>query len=262
MITREAKRKISPSYPDSWDKLSQGQRVKKELEIVLSPIVERMFGYYLVKLGSLSSELTLASCPIKHKVNIAEQQGEALHICGKSCELPLQNNSVDAFVVLAELDFAIDPHQIIREINRTITADGKVVIAGFNPYSLAGILKYFPINKGNMLHQGRFFTAGRIKDWLQLLDFEIVQHEHLIYSSLFADDGIFKESPRMNAINRKLTRFYKSYLPWFSSMYVIVAKKSTIPMSTVKPIWQIHPTFKPRPAAAALRGRNSQARNK
>ncbi|MEM0911943.1 MAG: SAM-dependent methyltransferase, partial [Pseudomonadota bacterium] len=143
-----------------------------------------------------------------------------------------------------------------------ITADGKVVIAGFNPFSLAGILKYLPINKGNMLHQGRFFTAGRIKDWLQLMDFEIVQHEHLVYSSLFADDGIFKSSPRMRATNRKLVRWYRSYLPWFACMYVIVAKKSTIPMSTAKPIWQIHPTFKPRPATAALRGRNNQARQK
>lgn len=262
MFTKDAKRKISPAYPDSWDKLSQGGRVKKELELVLAPIVERMFGYHLVKLGSLSSELELASCPINHKINVAEQPNKSLDVCGKSCQLPLQNNSVDAFVVLAELDFAIDPHQIVREINRTITADGKVVIAGFNPFSLAGILKYFPVARGNMLHQGRFFTSGRIKDWLQLLDFEIVQHEHLMYSSLFADDGIFKKSPKIQAMSRKIARWYRAYLPWSSSMYVIVARKSTIPMSTAKPIWQIHPGFKPRPAAAILRGRSHRTTNK
>ena len=163
-------------------------------------------------------------------------------LCAKSDKLPFQNNSVDAFVVLGELDFAQDPHQIIREIDRAITSDGRVVIAGFNPFSIAGILKYLPINRKNLLHQGRFFTAGRIKDWLQLLNFEIVQQENLMYSSLFMNK-------RLNSHSR-IQKFCKRFLPWFSSMYIIEARKREIPLSPIKPMWKVQGKFSTSTAVA------------
>ncbi|MFC3120233.1 methyltransferase domain-containing protein [Agaribacter flavus] len=244
MLLRAAKRLKTPKYPEKWEYLSQGERVKEELESALSPVVETLFGYYLVKVGSLSSELELASSPIKHKVNFATKASKHIHLCGQSNQLPFQNNSVDAFIVLAELDFAQDPHQIVREIDRTITANGHVVIAGFNPFSVAGIMKYLPINRNNLLHQGRFFTAARVKDWLQLLDFEIVQQEHLIYSALFMRKSLSEKS--------RVMRWCKQYMPWFSSMYVIVARKREIPLSPIKSKWKLKPKFNNAPATATM----------
>ena len=249
MLMREARIHTRPRYPENWHSLSQGENVRDELELALAPIMERIFGYYLVKLGNLSTELELKSCPIKQSFNVAQSVGPdnpaKTHIKSKSCQLPLQNNSVDAFVLLAELDFAQDPHQIIREIDRAITANGHVVIAGFNPFSLAGIMKYLPINKQNILHEGRFFTAARIKDWLQLLDFEIIQQEQVIYSALFMRS-------RLNHAN-KIQRWCKRYLPWFSSMYVIVARKREVPLSPIKPRWKLKPKFSSSAAGASIR---------
>ena len=87
---------------------------------------------------------------------------------------------VDAFCLAHELDFAKDPHQILREVDRTIMPNGYVVITGFNPFSLCGLFKYLPINKGSVLHDARFFSCARVKDWLQLLGFEIVDVKSLI----------------------------------------------------------------------------------
>ncbi|MGQ8365633.1 class I SAM-dependent methyltransferase [Glaciecola sp. 1036] len=258
MLLRDAKRKKRPIYPDSWDNLSQGSRVREELELALAPIIERVFGYYLVKLGGLTNELNLKSCPIKEKVNFALNPTTDAHIVGRSCQLPFQNNSVDAFVVLAELDFAQDPHQIIREIDRAITSDGQVIIAGFNPFSLAGIFKYLPINRRNLLHQGRFFTSARIKDWLQLLDFDVVKQEQIVYSSLFTRVSFGKNRPFFSKLDQKLNGFCKRYLPWFSSMYILVAKKREVPLSPIKKQWQINPKFKPRPATVALNHQSKQ----
>lgn len=247
---REARIHTRPSYPKNWQSLSQGENVRDELELALAPIMERIFGYYLVKLGNLSTELELKSSPIKQSFNVSQSISPdklaKTHIKSKSCQLPLQNNSVDAFVLLAELDFAQDPHQIIREIDRAITANGHVVIAGFNPFSLAGIMKYLPINKQNILHDGRFFTAARIKDWLQLLDFEIIQQEQVVYSGLFMRSR-FKHAS-------KIQRWYKRYLPWFSSMYVIVARKREVPLSPIKPRWKLKPKFSSSAAGASIRG--------
>ena len=245
MLMREARISKRPSYPEHWQDLSQGDNVCEELELALAPIMERIFGYYLVKLGNLSSELALKSCPIKQKFNLSQTLIDSAHIKSKSSQLPLQNNSVDAFMLAGELDFAQDPHQIIREIDRAITSNGHVVIAGFNPFSLAGVMKYLPINRNNILHEGRFFTAARIKDWLQLLDFEIIQQEQVVYSGLFL-------RKRLNQASR-VQKWCKRYLPWFSSMYVIVARKREVPLSPIKPRWKLQPKFGSSAAGASIR---------
>jgi len=238
-------------YPKQWQQLSQGDLARDELEKALSPIMERIFGYYLVKLGSLSSQINLSACPIKLQYSCAPHANKHNHLCAQSDKLPFQNNSIDAFVVLGELDFAQDPHQIIREIDRAITPDGRVIIAGFNPFSIAGIIKYLPINRKNILHQGRFFTAGRIKDWLQLLNFEIVQQENLVYSSLFMLSQLNSQSP--------IQKFCKRYLPWFSSMYIIEARKREIPLSPIKPVWKVQRKFSTSSAVVRNAHRSSNS---
>ena len=246
---RSALSEIKPKYPSSWSSLSQGEQIRVELENACAPIVERFFGYHFVRLGNLSSDINISACSIKHVVNITDAEHEKTNVRGISRELPLQQNSVDAFLLAAELDFAQDPHQILREVDRAITANGQLIIAGFNPYSLAGVLKYFPINRGNLLHQGRFFTSARIKDWLQLLGFEILEQENVMYSSLFADTRFLPGS--------KIQRFCKRYLPAFSSMYILVARKREIPLSTIKPSWKVN---KPRFSPASARVGHSQGK--
>lgn len=242
MFMRSARSKEIPEYPKQWHQIGQGDIARHELEQALIPITERIFGYYLVKIGSLSSQVALKECPVKHQFSCAPHANQQNHLCADSAKLPFQNNSVDAFVLLGELDFAQDPHQIIREIDRAITADGRVVIAGFNPFSIAGIMKYLPINRKNLLHKGRFFTAARIKDWLQLLDFEIVRQDNLLYSSLFMRKRLDKHS--------KVQRWCQRYLPWFSSMYIIVARKREIPLSPIKPKWHLNRKFSNSTATA------------
>jgi len=254
MWMREARISSRPKYPEHWQMLSQGSNVQAELERELATIMQRIFGYYLVKLGNLSCEINLPLSPIRHHFNLSQTRIDASHIKSKSCRLPLQNNSVDAFLLVAELDFAQDPHQIIREIDRAITNNGHVVIAGFNPFSLAGIMKYLPINRDNTLHEGRFFTAARIKDWLQLLNFEIVQQEHIVYSGLFLRN-------KLNAASR-VQGWLRRYLPWFSSMYVIVARKREIPLSPIKPRWQRQKKFGSRTAGASMRSSANTAQSK
>ena len=39
--------------------------------------------------------------------------------------------------------------------------------------------------------------------------------------------------------------FAKSYLPALGSVYVIIAKKRILPLTPIKPKWQIRPEFQP-----------------
>ena len=239
---RSARSKKIPIYPKQWQQIGQGDIARHELEQALIPITERIFGYYLVKIGSLSSQVELKKCAVKYQFSCAPHANKHNDLCAESARLPFQNNSIDAFVLLGELDFAQDPHQIIREIDRAITSDGRVVIAGFNPFSIAGIMKYLPINSKNILHKGRFFTSARIKDWLQLLDFEIIQQENLLYSSLFMRKQLNSQS--------RIQKWCRKYFPWFSSMYIIVARKREIPLSPIKSKWTLNGKFSPSTVTA------------
>lgn len=267
---RSAFRAKPPRYPTSWDDFPAGEHIRDAVNTVCSDYAERIFGYHFAKLGSLSAEINLNTSPIRHHINqvpfdnqfgcqsddntasinttdnnvaSSQSQDESREstisrentIVGQSHSLPFSENSIDGFLLANELDFAQDPHEILREVDRVITQNGYVIISGFNPLSLAGIAKFLPVKRGNILHDARFFTSYRIKDWLQLLGFEIVEQRQVLFSTLF-----FQQRWKGAA---KLQHYLASYLPWCSAVYVILAKKRVIPMTAIKPKRSLKPRF-------------------
>ncbi|MCU7555903.1 class I SAM-dependent methyltransferase [Alteromonas sp. ASW11-19] len=236
-----------PRYPQNWDALPASRLVKSAIEDVCDELTQRIFGYHFVRLGHLSTQLALPSCSIRHHINLTPTPGENSSLLGRSHALPFTENSIDGFLLAHELDFAQDPHQILREVDRAITQSGYVIISGFNPFSLTWLGKYLPLKRGNVLHDARFFTSGRIKDWLQLLGFEIVEQRHVLFSMLFLN-YTFRDKPKLQAW---LTR----YLPWCSSVYVILARKRVMPMTAIKPkVKKLKPQF--APVGASMQGSN------
>ena len=73
------------------------------------------------------------------------------------------------------LEFAADPHQILREIDRVLRPEGRLIISGFNPASLWGARQYLSRLIGNpyLPRDGQFISLIRIKDWLKLLNFSL-----------------------------------------------------------------------------------------
>lgn len=267
---RSAFRAKPPRYPTSWGDFPAGEHIRDAVNTVCSDYAERIFGYHFAKLGSLSAEINLNTSPIRHHINqvpfdnqfgcqlddntssnntsdnnvessqsLDESRESTISreniIVGQSHSLPFSENSIDGFLLANELDFAQDPHEILREVDRVITQNGYVIISGFNPLSLAGIAKFLPVKRGNILHDARFFTSYRIKDWLQLLGFEIVEQRQVLFSTLF-----FQQRWK-GAV--KLQDYLSSYLPWCSAVYVILAKKRVIPMTAIKPKRNLKPRF-------------------
>lgn len=226
----------------TWGDLPVGQDLKKSVEAALLEISRRFFGYHLVKLGNLSSEVSLDQCPIKHSVTVLErypnQQSDVQiksTLVASAHSLPFAESSVDAFLLAHELDFAHDPHQILREVDRSLIPNGHVVIVGFNPFSLAGLMRFVPFQSNRLLKDARFFSSMRINDWLHLLGYETLEQHHVVFSSLLFDRK-FKRLDKIEAFCRK-------YMPIFSSIYIIVAKKRVVPLSLIKPKWKPSPKF-------------------
>lgn len=97
--------------------------------------------------------------------------------------LPFPNASIDLVVLPHALELARDPHLTLREVERVLVPEGRVVIAGFNPASLWGLRQRaghlrrrlgFGREHGPYLPRaGEFIGYWRLRDWLRLLGFEV-----------------------------------------------------------------------------------------
>lgn len=97
--------------------------------------------------------------------------------------LPFPNASIDLVVLPHALELARDPHHTLREVERVLVPEGRVVIAGFNPASLWGlrqragrIRQGLGLGRGSGLYLPRaadFIGYWRLRDWLRLLGFDI-----------------------------------------------------------------------------------------
>jgi SAM-dependent methyltransferase len=97
--------------------------------------------------------------------------------------LPFPNASVDLVVLPHSLELARDPHQALREVERVLVPEGRVIIVGFNPMSLWGLrqrvgrmVRGLGLKRGSGLflpRAGEFIGYRRLRDWLRLLGFEV-----------------------------------------------------------------------------------------
>ncbi len=97
--------------------------------------------------------------------------------------LPFPSASIDLVVLPHALEMARDPHLTLREVERVLVPEGRVIIAGFNPASLWGLRQRaghlrrslgFGREHGLYLPRaGEFIGYWRLRDWLRLLGFEV-----------------------------------------------------------------------------------------
>lgn len=96
--------------------------------------------------------------------------------------LPFPNQSMDLLVLPHVLELARDPYETLREVERVLVPEGRVVIVGFNPASLWGLRQRWGrvrqqvglAQRAPLLPRaGEFFGYWRLRDWLRLLSFEV-----------------------------------------------------------------------------------------
>jgi SAM-dependent methyltransferase len=95
--------------------------------------------------------------------------------------LPFDSQSLDLVLLPHTLELARDPHDTLREVERVLRPEGRVVIVGLNPASLWGLRQRAGrlrqrLGMGGQLYlpsEGDFISYGRVRDWLRLLGFEV-----------------------------------------------------------------------------------------
>jgi SAM-dependent methyltransferase len=141
----------------------------------LDRTVVDIFGYHGLQLGLPELDaLRENRMPLRLCASDRLDGARPVAVLSRFEELPFASQSIDLLVMPHILEFASEPHQVLREVERVLVPEGHVVITGFNPFSLWGLRQvltrlglspYLP-------SEGQFISLARIKDWLKLLSFE------------------------------------------------------------------------------------------
>lgn len=156
----------------------------------LGAVVGDVFGYHAMQLGLpemdalRENRMPLRFCAADRQLEVSRAAADAPHdgaddtrvaVINSYEELPFATHSIDLVVMPHILEFARDPHQVLREVERVLVPEGRVIITGFNPASLWG-MRQFTTRLGAspfLPREGRFITLPRVKDWLKLLSFDL-----------------------------------------------------------------------------------------
>lgn len=178
--------------------------------------------------------------------------------------LPFDSNSLDLVVLPHALELARDPHLALREVERVLVPEGRVVIVGFNPTSLWGLRQNFgrwrrrlaPNSSVDLYlpSAGEFLRYRRLRDWLRLLSFEVEAGRFGCY--------------RMPVASMKwLTRFAwmervgERWWPVFGAVYFVVAVKRVRGMRLVGMVRAQRATPKAAPAPVVATSHHNQVSN-
>ena len=92
--------------------------------------------------------------------------------------LPFPSQSMDLVVLPHTLESSRDAHLALREVERVLVPEGRVLITGFNPASLWGLRHLRDRRRGGAdtaaaPPMGETIGVRRLRDWLRLLSFEV-----------------------------------------------------------------------------------------
>jgi SAM-dependent methyltransferase len=135
----------------------------------LDSVTPDIFGFHAVQLGLPAYDL-LRESRMTNRMIVSPDAHPAAAVVAEFHQLPFEAQSVDLCVLPHTLEFSASPHEILREVDRIMRPEGRILIIGFNPWSLYGTKRLF--SSAAAPWNGQFVSLVRMKDWLELLSFE------------------------------------------------------------------------------------------
>lgn len=236
----EELQKMSIPLIDDWLDTAQGRYVMDWEQAKVGTLVADLFGYNALQLGLPQCNLLAHNrIPLRQ---LAGETGKVDVLCDLR-ELPFAANSIDLVVMPHVLEFHDDPHQILREVERILIPEGQLVITGFNPLSLWGLRKRLSRDRSEFPMNGDYISVLRLKDWLQLLSFEVDRGNFGCYAPPCHQERWLKRLHFMEAAGDR----------WWSfagGVYLLRAVKRVRGMRIILPAWKQKPV--PRKALTAV----------
>lgn len=229
--------------------------------------VANIFGYHALQLG-LPELDALGSNRMPHKwlavqgsdsappLGAAQSAGPAassprIALLTDSSALPFPANSLDLVLLPHALELSIDPHATLREVERVLVPEGRVVITGLNPASLWGLRQrrahfYQRLGYGELFlpEAGEFIGYWRLRDWLRLLSFEVESGQFGCYRPAVSRAVSLERFSWMDKVGQR-------WWPILGALYFLVAVKRVRGMRLLESSWKTQKASAAAPAAIA-----------
>ncbi len=206
-----------------WLDSSRGQQLLALERQELGRVLPEIFGRHLLQIGSWGREgELLSSCETRHHAVIGSVTGCGDSALAQAEHLPVANKTVDAVVLPHCLEFSRSPHNVLREANRVLTDRGRIYVMGFNPWGIWGTRERLGMRYRAFPDGARFYSVGRICDWLELLDLEVIEIRRFSI-------GFPWNKPRSDGDAWNLGSLARP----FSEAYLVSAKKRVLPMNLI-----------------------------
>ncbi len=218
-----------------WLSRPPGKVLAQVEQARMNEILPDLFGYHLLQVGHLGEVDLLGQSRILHRsiidVDACGISGLYPKFRGVASMLPVESDCVDVVILPHVLEFDPHRHETLRESFRVLVPEGHLIICGFNPRSLMGLSRIARRRRGLAPWHGHFLGVGRLKDWLSLLGFDVMQVTPCFINSSTTHQRWLE---RMDAF----WRFGNRAASVFSGAYVMVARKRVTRMTPIKTRWR------------------------
>ena len=218
----------------AWLETPLGAAVLELEARVLADALADVFGFELVQLGRWGHGAEISSSArTQHRCWLAPDASGHGAIRAEFHALPIATGSVEAVLLPHTLEHAPHPHEMLREVERVLMGEGHVLICGFNPLGPWG-LRHLVSRRQFPPSALRLMSEGRIRDWLGLLGFEVVDARRY----LFAPPWTQRLSGRTRGwLEARVPQF----APWLAGAYLVKACKRVRTLTPIRPAWQKAP---------------------
>jgi SAM-dependent methyltransferase len=227
---------------DAWLETPAGVYVRNWEQARLDALTADIFGFNAVQIG-LPQVNALQANRMPHKwlsdthvPTIQREGAPPVVVVHDFAELPFASQSLDLVVLPHVLEFAAEPHQVLREVERVLIPEGQLIVCGFNPASLWGARQaagrltgahFLPLD-------GEFISISRMKDWLKLLNMEVNRGHFGCYAPPCKSE---KWLGRFDFMEKAGDRWW----PYFGAVYMVQAIKRIKGMRLIGPVWSKQP---------------------
>lgn len=215
-----------------WYATPLGRRLAHAELSAVDEVLAHRFGYHIVQVGAPQEHATLLErSPIRHRVVLDRSSaGTPCTLTAHASALPFAADSVDVLVLYHALEFEDNPHQVLREAERVLIPDGSLVIVGFNPLSLWGLLRALRRRRGIPPWCGQFIGATRLRDWLSLLGFKTGATRCIFYRPPTNRPRLLDRLASMEVWGPRWWR------P-LAGIHIMVARKKVATLTPIRPRW-------------------------
>lgn len=235
---------------EKWLCSPPGQDLCRLESDYLAMVSSRLYGRYMLQFSGLNCQVP-EFLGFRKVIRLSCVLTPETGLVVEPQRLPVATASVNAVYLSHVLEFARDPHGLLREADRVLIPDGRLLLALFNPWGLYGAKRLFYRSPDLYPWSGEFLGLGRVLDWMRLLGFEVEDVEHLAYRPPVLNPLLFRRLSVLESLGKRLW-------PTACGVNMVLVVKREVPLSLLRPSWRPGRSFVPNGGIVEPTARNDQ----